>query len=415
MGLHRTPVTWAIYGANGAWAAFVYLAGPISPILTEDLGVSVASAGLVGTALAAGIATASATGPAAVRRLGRDGTIRLGLVGLAISLIAAGVLGNVFSGALGFGLVLATVWAAATGGGTVVNAATARLSDKHPEHSAQVITEANAAAGWVGLFSPLLLGVALGAGLGWWVGIAFALVAAVLALVGIVVADRAEPATALLDDMAGPDPHALVAADEGYEAPDDATQPAAPAATGTLPPIFWLAMVALFAAVGTEFGINFWGSTLVEEQTGVATATATSAMSAVVAGIAVGRTAGSAVTSRLGPHRMLLGGFALAIAGFFVIWFATALPMAIGGLFLAGLGLATLFPLVLDRGIVLSGGLPDIAMSRASLILGVAIGGAPFALGALGAVVPVATAMLLVPVFAVAGLVGVAVSRPSSR
>ena len=41
--LRRTPVTWAIYGAIGAWAAFVYLSGPVSPILVDDLGVTAAA------------------------------------------------------------------------------------------------------------------------------------------------------------------------------------------------------------------------------------------------------------------------------------------------------------------------------------------------------------------------------------
>jgi len=81
----------------------------------------------------------------------------------------------------------------------------------------------------------------------------------------------------------------------------------------------------------------------------------------------------------------------------------------------AGLGLATLFPLVIDRGLVLADGRPELAMSRASLVLGVAVGGAPFLLGALGTVVPVSTAMLLVPVIAAIGVVGVLGSRPRTR
>jgi fucose permease len=173
-------------------------------------------------------------------------------------------------------------------------------------------------------------------------------------------------------------------------------------------------MVALFAAVATEFAITFWGSTLIQDQTGASASAATSAMSAVVAGIAIGRTAGSALTARLGRHRMLLGGFVLALVGFGILWSAGTLGLAIVGLAIAGLGLATLFPLVLDRGIVLSDGHPDLAMSRSSLVLGLAAGSAPFALGALGSVMPVRTAMLLVPVVALLGLVGVVMSRPST-
>ncbi len=95
----------------------------------------------------------------------------------------------VASGAVAFGLILGLVWVSASGGGTMLNASMARLSDAHPIHSARVITEANAAAAWVGLFSPLILGAALGAGLGWEVGILACLVLAVAALVGLVVAD----------------------------------------------------------------------------------------------------------------------------------------------------------------------------------------------------------------------------------
>jgi hypothetical protein len=86
--------------------------------------------------------------------------------------------------------------------------------------------------------------------------------------------------------------------------------------------------------------------------------------------------------------------------------------VSVAGLFIAGLGIATLFPLLLDRGIVLSAGHPDQAMARSSLVLGLAVGSAPFALGALGSVMPVRMALLLVPVVAVVGLFGVVASRP---
>jgi predicted MFS family arabinose efflux permease len=417
VGMHRTPMTWAIYGVNGAWASFVYLSGPIARILAEDMGVSVSSAGLLGTALAAGIATSSAVAPVAVRRLGRDRTTRGGLVVLAAMMAALALVPPALGGTGGFVAALLLVWIGSIGGGTVLNASTARLSSIHPEHSGQAITEANAAAAWVGVLSPLLLGAALGAGLGWRVGVVVCLVAMLAALAGLALAGRTERRTTGADDRA---PAATaVAADEGYEpgaaaaaAQAEGAPADAPPAGHPLPGLFWVAMVALFAAAGTEFAINFWGSALIEEQTGAATASATASMSAVVAGIAVGRTVGSWTTARLGPHTMLLAGFVLALAGFAVLWTATALPLSIAGLFVAGLGLATLFPLVLDRGILLSAGQPDTAMSRSSLVLGFAVGTAPFLLGALGSVMSVRSAMLLVPALIVAGLLGVALSRP---
>lgn len=400
-----------MYASNGAYASFVYLSGPVSPVLAEDLGMPVASAGLIGTALALGISTASAVAPRAVRAVGRDGAIRVGLLVLAGALAGTLLVPRLASGSIAFAAILSLVWIGATGGGTVINASTALLSDLHPAHSARVITEANAAAAWVGLFSPLLLGAALGAGLGWSAGIVACLAAIVVALMILVVADRTtRGAVAAADEHTLH--HPVEPALELIEEPAVAQE--APGGRARLPGIFWVAMVALFAAVATEFAITFWGSTLIQDQTGASASSATSAMSAVVAGIAVGRTAGSALTARLGRHRMLLGGFVLALVGFGILWSAGTLGMAIVGLAIAGLGLATLFPLVLDRGIVLSDGHPDLAMSRSSLVLGLAAGSAPFALGALGSVMPVRTAMLLVPVVALLGLAGVVMSRPST-
>jgi fucose permease len=421
MALHRTPLTWALYGTSAAFASFIYLTGPIAPILAEDLGVAVGAAGLVGTALAAGIATASVTGPAAIARLGRDRTIRIGLVVALLGLALTALAPTVIRGTAGFGVVLVLIWVVASGGGTVLNASTARLSEIHPEDSAQAITEGQAAAGWVGVFSPLLLGAALSAGMGWWVGVAACMLAIVAALGGLLLADRVERASAMVGDRHGADPGAMIVADEAYEAPPAAARGTDrdggpdPGVRGRLPRIFWLAMIALFAAVSTEFAITFWGSTLIREQTGVSAGTATAAVSVVVAGIAIGRTVGSWLTARLGPHRMLLGGFGLALVGFGILWSATVLAVAVVGLLVAGLGLATLFPLILDRGIQLSDGHPDIAMSRSSLVLGLAVGGAPFLLGALGSVASVKTALMLVPILVVGGLVGVVVSRPGDR
>lgn len=309
-------------------------------------------------------------------------------------------------------MTLALVWVASIGGATVLNVSTARLAEVHPQHSAFAITEANAAAAWVGLFSPLLLGVALGAGLGWWVGFAICVVGVLAALGGLVLADRQHPTRSPSERWST---RTLAAADELYEPPEGSVAQTTPIPTDRMPRRFWVAMIALFAAAGSEFAINFWGSPLIQHQTGAGTSAATAAMSASVVGLAVGRTVGPRVTHRLGPHRTLLGGFTLTIVGFAVLWLAGTLPLAVVGLFVAGLGLATQFPLVIDRGLALSEGRPDAAMARVSLVLGVAIGGAPFLLGALGSVVPVSTAMLLVPLITALGVVGVLGSRPRSR
>lgn len=406
----RTPITWAIYGSIGAAASFVYLVGPIAPILVNDLGLTPSAAGIVGTALAAGSATASLTGPALVRRIGRDGAMKASLIAQAAFLIGIAAVPRMLSGTGAFAAVLILVWLAASCGATLVNAATARLSAAHPGQSGQAITEGNAAAGWVGLFSPLLLGAALGTGLGWWTGPAFCLIAVACAVTGLAVADRHTEEVNRNDTAPGG--AAVAAPDATREVASGAIGGAAPQRREAgLPRIFWIAMVALFAAVGIEFALTFWGSTLIALRTGADRATATACVSALVAGIAVGRTGGSRVTTRYGAHQTILGGFALAAAGFSVVWSSTSLPISVLGMIVTGLGIAPLFPLVIDRAILLSGGHPDRAMSRASLVLGSAVAGAPFALGALGSVMPVTAAMMLVPLLIGIGLLGTATSH----
>ena len=415
MTLRRLPLTWSIYGLNAAWACFIYLLGPISPVLVDALGVPESWAGLLGTALALGGMTAGFLAPAVVGRIGRDATMRYGLAGTAIALTVLMALSPMLSGVSAFILVSALVWLTGACGITALNASIARLSDVHPEHSATVITEANAGAAWAGVLSPLLLGLALGAGLGWGAGVAVSLVAVLAALAGVVLAQRLgvpRQEGAVGDaPTADPDP----TADPGPTAdPDPTADPVAAAAPRGLGPTFWWAMVAVFAAVATEFGVNFWGSTLIREQTGAPTATATAAMSASVIGVALGRTVGPWLIARLGTHRTLVGGYAVALVGFAVLWSAASVGAAVGGLLLTGLGLSTLFPLLIDRGIVLSLGRADLAMSRASLVLSAAVGASPFALGALGAFMPVQQAFLLIPVVIGVGMVAAVRSRPSA-
>ncbi len=409
--LLRTPVTWAIYGLNAAWASVIYLVGPISPVLADDLGVPQSAAGLLGTALAVGLTTVVLLGPAAVRRVGRDGAMRWGLAGASVFLAGVVLVPVVLDGAAAFAAVLGLVLVVAAFGGTALNAGTARLAQAHPRHSATVITESNAAAAWVGLFSPLVLGAALSAGLGWSVGVAACLAAMLLSLLGVVLADRIEATGEARGEVApAPGP-----ASAGSDPADEGMAPLPDVGRGRLPGTYWIAMAALSAAVATEFTVNFWGSTLISQATGAPAASATAAMFASVLGVAIGRTIGPWTIGRLGTHRSMLVGFATSLVGFALLWSAGVLVLSVAGLLITGFGLATLFPLLLDRGIVLSEGRPDLAMSRASLVLGLAVGTAPLLLGWLGGSTSVRVALLLVPVMIVAGLVAVARSRPAAR
>lgn len=380
MALTRQRLTWLMYAATAAWASFVYLLGPSTSLLAEDFELDPHQAGLYGTALAVGIVSGGSVSSRVTARAGRSVTFRLGLLLLLTGVAALFV-------APGFWLSLAAVWLAGVGGAMVLSTTTATLSELHGEDSAAAITEANALAAWIGAASPLVLGAVLAIGVGWRGAVGLCvLIAGVTFVVSLRAAGSSRPVT-------------------GTQAP-------APASGRSLVTRrFVLTCLALFCAVGTEFAVNFWGATLLRELTSAAAATA--AMSAVVIGLAVGRTAGAGLSTRFDTHALMIGGFALAAAGFLAFWAAGVAAVAILGLFLTGLGLSTLFPFILDRVVLNSGGQPDRGLAIGSLVLGSAIATAPVALGALASVTPVSTAFLLVPALIVVGVLAVLASRPA--
>ena len=160
MALSRSRVTWLMYMATAAWASFIYLLGPSTPLLADDFALDTRQAGLYGAALAVGIVSGGLISSRVASRLGRSVAFRLGLV-LLVS--GEGVLAN----APGYLDSLLGVGVAGTGGAFILSTTTATLSDVHGNDSAAAITEANALAAWIGAASPLVLGLVLTEGHGW--------------------------------------------------------------------------------------------------------------------------------------------------------------------------------------------------------------------------------------------------------
>lgn len=387
--LVRSRATWLLYAVNGVSAFFVYSVGPATALIASDLEISPQSAALHGTAVAAAMLSAGAVASTLIARWGRTAVIAGGMVVMSL-----GVLGIVLAPALAVSLLGAYVAGAA--GGTAMIAANATLADTHAEVAPTVLTEANAAAAWVGLFAPLLMGVFLGIGLGWRWGLALA-IPLCLGLAGAIRSTlppgRPEPAGVSRD-------------------PVDMPPTPTPPAPGRYPRGIWMVMVAVTATAGAEFGVNYWGAALLAENTAAAAGTITAVMSAPVLGVAVGRTFGAPLAMRAPAHAILVGGWIVALLGFATFWRAPALPLAAVGLFVTGLGLSVTYPLLLDRAVLLMPDRADRAIALAAPFVGAAIGLAPFVLGALAGQVGVGAAFLVVPALLVVGLAAVLATRP---
>jgi predicted MFS family arabinose efflux permease len=374
-------VTWTLYGLYAAYGYFLYSFGPSVPLVRDEQGISDTVAGLHGTALACGTVMAGLVGERVVRRWGRPRVLWTSLAGLC-----AGVV--VLCGPSVTVLTLAGAVIAGGFGSTLINVDGAALADHHGPAASSALSEANASGSGVGLVAPLLIGGAVTIGLGWrWAVLMLLPFAAMVTLFG-----RRAP----IPDAA------------------DAPPPAADGAGRRLSRSFWWTWVALVLCVALEFCLTIWCSDVLEQRAGLSRGVAATGVTAVVAGLTVGRLAGSALARRRPTALLLFRSIVVYLAGFTVFWTSTVGWISFTGLFVCGLGLALLFPLSLVRALAFSEGRPDLAMARCALGAGLAVGGGPFVLGALADVVETHRAFLVVPVLAAAAVACVALGGRAS-
>jgi predicted MFS family arabinose efflux permease len=356
----RDRTTWSLYGVFAVWGWFLYAFNPAVPLIGDDLGVTNAVAGLHGTALAVGTVAAGLVSARVVAWRGRRAALWVGTVA-----VVAGVVLIVSSGVIAGTLVGAVV--VGVGGTLLVNVANAALSDKHGRASGAAITEANGLGALVGAAAPFALGVLVGAGSGWQP--ALLVVIALLAVVSV-----AMPAL--------PSP----------------TRPTGTSRTDrSLPGRYWWAWGVLVLLIAVEFSYSVWATTLVADRTGVSTGTATTTLTVLILCLGLGRVVGARLALRVRPGILLMGAIVVTAGGWAVLWTATSLPVAVVAMAISGFGMAFHFPLGVSRSLEAAGGRTDLGSARIALGGGLAIGLAPFVLGAVTDVVGVHGAFLLVP------------------
>ncbi|MBW0253194.1 sugar MFS transporter [Cellulomonas sp. PS-H5] len=437
--LYRDRFTLTLDGVFVTWGWLLYSFNPSVPLLAAELGVSNAQAGLHGTAMAVGAVLAAALTPWTVLRLGR----RAALVGAGV-LIAVGI-GLLTSGwtlpATLSGMVVVSV-----GGNVAVSAAQAGLVLHHGRTASAAVTEANGVGSGIGLLGPLAVGACVAAGWGWRpaVAVTAALALATAVAVRLLPEEGAlgrprrvpEPATARASRPPGaaprpasrlgvpgpgtsrPERPASSAAAPGPASPDlsrdpgaaevraradqrDSRSGAAAAGRAVLASRWFL--VAVVAALALENATTYWATDLVRDRTGAGAGIATATTAGLVAGMTLIRFVVGPLSLRVSPARLLAASFGVAVAGWAVLWTATSAAVALAGLFLAGLGYGAQYPLGIALLLGAAGGATDAAQARATVGGGVAVGLAPFLLGALADAVGSHTAFLVVPVLAVVG------------
>ena len=348
VGLRRDGETFLSYGALGAFAFWLYAFGPALALLRSQLHFSYALVGGYSALWAAGAAGAGVTFAVLSRRLGRRRL--LWTSGLTTS---AGGAMFALSGMMVLSLIGATLMGFA--GATLQNVTQSVLSDRHGPRREQALVESNIGAGVCAVIAPLALGGLATTPAGWQTAMAV-------------------PAAAIA---------ALYFAYHREALPSPGGGPRAVSATRRLPIPVWLLALLVAVGVAVEFCVIYFGAELLSID-GLSPTTAATAMSVFYVGILAGRVAGSRLLRRPGHAEGLLwASFAVTTAGIAAFWLLTSVGAALGGLFVAGVGIANLFPVSLALALAAAPEQTDSANGAVQLLCGLVVIAAPLALGGL--------------------------------
>lgn len=341
---HRTRMTWLAYILLALYGYFLNILGPITPFLNDEFDLSYTVSSLHFSAFAVGILLVGLGGHVLIRRVGRVRALAIGALGLGLGALLL-VAGRAPAVTIGASFLMGCV------GSLILAVVPAALSEEHGELRAVAISESNVLASLLSTAAPLLVGWLAGQAVGW----RWALIAAALAtlLIGLLLLRRPSRAAA------------VDAANNGRR----------------LPFAFWYYWNILVLAVSVEFCMVYWSADYLSGVLGVPVAGAAQAVSLFLAGMIIGRLIGGQAVRRFTPRAVILAALLLGSAGFTLFWTTASPALGMAGLALTGLGVASLYPLVLALAIGAAGGDESQAGARTTLASGTAILALPLVLG----------------------------------
>ena len=376
---HRDELTWLAFGMLGFYNYLLSGLGPLMPSLREELGLSYTIASLHFSAFAVGMILAGLVGDRVVRRYGRRTVFWIGASGLVAGAVAL----TIFHTPI---LTVGSVLLMGGVGSLVLILIPAILADRHGENRAVAIVEANILSAATGAMAGLLIGLGEQTTADWRGALLLSLT------IPLFLAIRFGRVT-------------LPAAHQTADQRDVTTR---------LPPAYWAFWFTVVLAVGIEFSLIFWGADFLVAA-GLSTSAAATTVSLFLWGMVAGRIAGRQVAQLMPTDQLLLLALGVSGAGFFVYWLAPVALLAVLGLFVAGIGVANLFPLTVALALGAAPGQSNEAGARLTFASGTAILVAPLLLGALADAVGIRLAYGAVPIFILGALMASRLGRRMSQ
>ncbi|MBU2609885.1 MAG: MFS transporter [Chloroflexi bacterium] len=344
----RDRLTWLAYIMLAYMAFIPAMLSPLMPFLRKELNLSYTMGGLLSSALAVGMILAGLTSDRVAHRWGRRFAFWSGGIGLTMSALCLALSSQVV-------LTITAVLSMGYFGSLTLAMIQAILSDRHGAQRAIALTESNVAASASTTLAPLFVGGFQSVGVGW--RGALYLAAALFALIA---------ARFFKDPVPDIQPPTLGSNPGGRQ---------------KLPHSFWVYWIVICLVVSIEWCLVIWGADYLENVVGLSKTNASTMMGVFFAAMLIGRFMGSRMTRVMPSTILLLIALGVTMVGFPVFWLARFAPLNIVGLFVAGLGVANLFPLSLSVAVGAAPQQTTTASARVSLGVGTAVLLAPLTLG----------------------------------
>ncbi len=377
---HRDRFTWLVYLLMAFYGYFINVLGPVTPFLKAELSLSYTVSSLHFTAFAVGILLVGLGGHLVIQRLGRRPSLWLGALGISVSAFIL-LTGRSVIVTIGASFCMGLI------GSLILVLVPTTLSEQHGELRTVAISEANVIASLAATAAPLLVAWTTRLPGGWRLALGSVACVPFLLLLGF-----------------------------GRAAPSASTsrRQDSPPARRPLPVLFWVYWAALVLAVSVEFCMISWSADYLENSLGMPRVDAARSISLFLAAMIVGRLAGSRLVQLFSARRVVIASILIAGAGFVVYWTAGTIALGLVGLFVTGLGVAGLYPLLLSLAIGASNDNAVQASARATLASGTAILALPLVLGRLADVVGIRLAYGVVAVLLIGVFLIVLIARHGS-
>lgn len=355
----------------------MYGLGPAMVLLSDEQKTSPVIMSMHTSAMAMGTIVTGALAPAFVARWGRGRLLRTAGIGISIGILMLVLAPNT-------AVSLSATFIAGVFAAAAVTTTSSFLNHEHGAASPIALAEANAGAALAGLLSPLFLGLIVGAGFGWRIGMVLAVIAFVA-----------------LELLRGP-----LSSYSQVEAHHTNSH-------GPMPRAYWWGWLLIGCTTGAEFILISWSTQLLRSWGGLADAAAVASAATLTSGLLVGRLLLGQLARRFESEELLRWMLIAAIAASILFWATSVAAIMLAALFLCGLTMAGHWPLGIGRLVRLGGSQPDRASALSAYATGVAGIMLPVLLGFIAQKVDTHTAFLLLPVVFGAAL-AIAVLKPES-